>query len=161
VPIIESCRTIMTMGERLTSQQVAVFALPDGTLPGCEAAWLDDFRLAKAGSMSILSVLMSCVDQRRLGPLAQCVDALEGVSEALIAMIEMAEYAVLDRLAWMSDMAERRGPAAGEKSAAFTQAAPLMQVIRLRPQPQPYGPVLTLLEAPALPIAWREAATEC
>ena len=158
VPIIEACRTVLVMGDKLTTHQVNAFRLgsASGELPSHEAAWLEDFRQAKAGCMAILAVLDSAVEQRRLGPLPQFLEAVEAVTEALVSMTELTEEAVRRRLVWMTHLAEARGPAAGKKAQAFTTVAPLMQVIRVNHQHQlTQGPVITAIENAALPLVWR------
>jgi hypothetical protein len=126
VPIIEACRTLLVMGDKLTTHQVNAFRVGEGSgdLPSHEAAWLDDFRQAKAGCMAILAVLDSAVEQRRLGPLPQFLEAVEAVTEALMSMTELTEEAVRRRLVWMTHLAEQRGPAAGKKVQAFNLVAP-------------------------------------
>ena len=158
VPIIEACRTLLVMGDKLTIHQVNAFRLGSASveLPSHEAAWLEDFRQAKAGCMAILAVLDSAVEQRRLGPLPQFLEAVEAVTEALVSMTELTEEAVRRRLVWMTHLAEARGPAAGKKAQAFTTVAPLMQVIRVNHQHQlTQGPVITAIENAALPLVWR------
>ena len=159
VPIIEACRTLLVMGDKLTIHQVNAFRFGEGIgdLPSHEAAWLEDFRQAKAGCMAILAVLDSAVEQRRLGPLPQFLEAVEAVTEALVSMTELTEEAVRRRLVWMTHLAELRGPAAGKKAQAFNLVAPLMQVIRVNHQHQrTQGPVITVIEdAVALPPVWR------
>jgi hypothetical protein len=152
VPIIDACRTILAVGETLTTHQVNAFRHPDGSLPSCEAAWLADYRQAKAGCLAVLAVLDSGIEQRRLGPLPQFVVAVEAALEALHSMAELTEASVRKRLAWMTELAESRGLAAGAKELAFNSAAPLVQLIKFQ-QPSMIlpGPLLSTSDGAALP----------
>jgi len=139
---LDAIRVVLRVGEPLTQCHCDKTRCPDGTLPSAEAAWLCDYRAAHAGSLAILAVVQSSVEQRRLGPLRTFLQAVEAALEALLAYSELTEAALQRKKDWLGALAERAGDSAGCRQLAWAQPASLEAALVLGPR-TPGGPLVT------------------